>query len=77
MRNGSGGVKMYEEAFFKLGFVLGYIFIWALMCIICVFYYMLMEKRFNRFLLETKQHQKYAEWKSKLKSPYKIVKNDS
>ena len=65
----------YELEAFKIGLVVGYIFIWCIMALICIIYYMIMEKNHNKFLLETKQHQKYAEWLAKNRVTLKLVKN--
>ena len=64
----------YELEAFKTGLVLGYILLWCIMAIISIIYYRHNERRFKKFLVETKQYQKYEEFVNKNTPKYKIIK---
>jgi hypothetical protein len=64
----------YELEAFKLGLAVGYILLWTILACIVLVWYDLKMTRWNRFLLETKQHQVFEEWNRKNKTTLKLIK---
>lgn len=65
---------MYEELIFKLGFFIGYFAVLFISMFIVIIYYTILERKWNKYLRTTKQHQKYEEFMYNNRVNFKLVR---
>ena len=66
--------KMFERELIISGIWIGYFITVFCFMLFAIFMLSIQKERFNKYLLETKQHQKYAEWFKKNQTSLKVVK---